>query len=227
MSNIIKFKEPLSSYQYILSFDLAKNISGYSLVDIVNDKIISTGIINTNHNQNSFLWDYFYDEIKKTIRECLKLIGENNLDKIFIVKEKLPSQNGRFSTIDTLQTLAKTHAIFDLAATHTGIDIYDYDGVHATTVKAYFKSLLDIEKPQKEDIANYIKNKYKDFDFKDSTLDVTDSVGVTLTLINKKWNFDICEKISSLKKEKKSAKSSNKIKRIEDEISNLESLKVK
>ena len=42
-----------------------------------------------------------------------------------------------------------------------------------------------------------------DFDFSQYPFDVTDSLGVTLTLIGKKWNSDIVEKIRELKKEQK------------------------
>ena len=86
--------------------------------------------------------------------------------------------------------------------------------------------MIQIDKPQKEDIANYIKNKYADFQFDEYPLDVTDSIAVTLTLLNKKWNSDIVEKNKELKKEQKTAKARIKIEKLDSDIDFLESLKI-
>ena len=222
MNNLIKFNKKIQDFKYILSFDLAKRVTGYSLVDVVKKKIMLAGIIDTTP-AGEFVWEYFYNEINKILDQSRNV---TNFSDILILKEKMPTQNGRFSTIATLQGLAQAHAIFDLAITHRGFSIYDYDGVHATVVKTYFKSLLDIEKPQKEDIAKYIQEQYKDFDLSKYTLDVTDSIAVTLALIGRKWNMDIIEEIKLLKKEQKKAKTKNKIKKISNKIEYLESLKI-
>ena len=145
---------------------------------------------------------------------------------ILITKEKLPNQNGRFSTIDTLQGLAQAHSIFDLAAYNSGIDVYDYDGVHAISVKSYFKTLTNIDKPQKEDISNYIQNQYPDIDLSEYTLDVTDSVAVALTLYNKKYNADITEKIKEYKKKIKTLKMQHAKDKIQEQINALEKIKI-
>ena len=217
---MIKFTKPLSDYSYILSFDLAKRLSGYTLYDIKKDKVILAGTIDTTKNKDEYIWSYFYNAVTDVISSL------DNKSNVFIVKERLPNQNGRFSTIDTLQGLAQAHAVFDLAVVHSGIEVYDYEGIHATSVKAYFKNLTDCEKPQKEDIAEYLKQRFSDFDFSQYPFDVTDSLAVTLTLIDKKWNLDVAERIKELKKEQKSAKSENKIARLKDEIIRLESLKI-
>lgn len=223
---MIKFTKSIREYQYVLSFDLAKRLTGYSLLDIKNDKVILVGTIDTGECKEEFIWDYFYNQISQVVDHCLFEIGREKEGLLFVTKEKLPNQNGRFSTIETLQSLAQTHVIFDLAIYHKGIEIYDYDGIHSVSVKAYFKSLLDIEKPQKEDIAKFIKQKYNDFDFSKYSLDVTDSIAVSLTLINRKYNNDITEEIKILRKEVKSAKSNNKIEKIENKILLLESFKI-
>lgn len=222
---MIKFSKKLSQYSYVLAFDLAKHLSGYSLIDINNNKVLLAGVIDTEKAHNEFVWDYFYNQVINVMEKCLNKIGANNAGSVFITKERLPNQNGRFSTILTLQGLAQAHAVFDLAATHSGIDIYDYDGVHSTSVKAYFKTLTGIDKPQKEDIAKYIQDKFNDFNFKDYSLDVTDSVAVALTLINKKWNVDITEKIKEIKKEIRDAKSQTKVNKLSENIKFLEGLK--
>jgi len=222
---MIKFIKPFSQFSYILSFDLAKRVSGYTLYDIINDKVLLAGVVDTTKTKDECIWNYFYSQIMMIVEKCISLIGDQNRDYLFITKEKLPNQNGKFSTIDTLQGLAQTHAVFDLAIIHADIQTYDFEGVHSTSVKAYFKSVTDCEKPQKEDIAKYIKQTYSDFDFSGYPLDVTDSLGVTLTLVNRKWNNDILEKIRELKKEQKSAKTKAKITKLAEEIKFLESLK--
>ena len=222
---MIKCIKSLKEYQYILSFDLAKKITGYSLLDIQNNKVVLAGMINTAECKDDFVWDYYYNQILAVLDHCLIEIGRENEDLLFVTKERLPNQNGKFSTIDTLQSLAQVHAIFDLAVYHKGLEVYDYEGIHSVSVKAYFKSLLNIDKPQKEDIAEHIRKVYKDFDFSEYSLDVTDSLAVSMTLIGKKYNNDIAEEVKILKKELKNTKSNNKIEKIKNKIILLEGLK--
>lgn len=220
---MLKFNQKITDFQYVLSFDLAKHISGYSLIDIVNNKVIYAGVIDTKKAKNDFVWDYFYTSVSDVINECVNKVGNQ---KLLITKERLPSQNGRFSTIDTLQGLAQAHAIFDLAVCRSGEQFYDYDGVHSVSVKAHFKTLTGLDKPQKEDIAEYIQKRYKDFNFNEYPLDVTDSIAVTITLIEKKYNSDINERIKMVKKEIKKAKANIKINKLKEEVDFLEHLKI-
>ena len=224
---MVKFCSPLTNYGYILSFDLAKRISGYSLLDIRNHNVIAAGVIDTSKCKDDFIWSYFYNSVLDVISKCVKTINELDGCNLFITKEKLPNQNGKFSTIETLQGLAQAHAIFDLAVTHSGVDVYDYAGVHSVSVKAYFKLLTKLDKPQKEDIANYIKNKYNSFDFDMYPLDVTDSIAVALTLIYKKWDADLSEEIKAKKKALKNLKLKHRINEVVSEIELLEGLKTK
>ena len=224
---MLKFFKKISDYSYVLSFDIAKKVSGYSLYDIDNDCVVLAGIVDTSKHSEDFIWDYFYNQIIKIIDKCKELVGPENEAAIFVTKERLPSQNGRFSTIETLQGLAQAHAVFDLAVCHSCTEVYDYEGIHATSVKAYFKKLINCEKPQKEDIANYLQRLYPNFDFSKYPFDVTDSLGVTLTLLGKKWDSDIIEKVRELKKERKSAKTKAKITKLESEIEALEALKIR
>lgn len=220
---MIKFNQKITDYQYILSFDIAKHLSGYSLIDIINNNIVCVGVIDTKKSKLDFVWDYFYNTVSNIIKDCANMVGGSNL---FITKERLPNQNGRFSTIDTLQGLAQAHSIFDLAVHRSGVEFYDYDGVHSVTVKSHFKKLTELEKPQKEDISEYIQKKYKDFNFDEYPLDVTDSVAVAITLVEKKHNSDIEERIKMVKKEIKKAKTNAKINKLKEEIVFLEHLKI-
>lgn len=221
---MIKFTKSLNEYSYILSFDIAKKVTGYSLYDLQNDTVLLVGVIDTSKSKDELVWNYFYNEVVRVIKGCADIVGGERADRIFITKEKLPNQNGRFSTIETLQGLAQAHAIFDLAVRNSGVEAYDYEGVHSTSVKAYFKQLTDVEKPQKEDIAKYLIEKYPSFDFSPFPLDVTDSLGVTYTLIGKKWNADIKERIKEIKKDIKNAKSNGKVTKLTEEMAKLEQI---
>ena len=220
---MVKFNKNIRDYQYILSFDLAKRVSGYSLWDFKNDKILLCGIIDTHQAKSDFIWGYFYEEVTGVIQKAIDIIGgQNKSDLLFVTKEKLPTQNGPHSTIETLQGLAQAHSVFDLAVFHSGVEVYDYEGVHSVSVKAYFKTLIDgIEKPQKEDIASYIKSRFDKTRFDDYTYDVTDALAVALTLVGRKYEVDIKENIKGLKKELKVAKSAKKQEELNDQIQNL------
>ena len=218
---IVKYNTKITNYNYVLSFDIAKRLTGYSLLDIKEDKIVEAGTIDTTH-ADCMIWQYFYDELNTIFNHIKKTYS----GEFFVTKEKLPNQNGRFSTIETLQGLAQAHAIFDLACATSNVDVYDYDGVHSVSVKAYFKELTNIDKPQKEDIAKYIEIRYSDFNLDSFPLDVTDSIAVTITLIGKKYNNDILSEIKNKKKELKAAKSENKKNKIKNEIESLIELKL-
>lgn len=223
----IKFNKPLSNYKYLLAFDLAKKLTGWSFLDFKNDKILLAGVIDTSKmRQTDMIWAYFSEQVSNVVNRCLDKIEGYDLCSILVTKEQLPVQNGKFSTIATLQSLAQVHAVFDLTIFQLGLDTYDDVGVHSVAVKAYFRKILDIQSPQKEDIAKYIYQKYNTYDFSDCSLDVTDSLGVSLTLLNKKWNSDIQSEITKKKKELKSAKSSNKIAKLQSEIEQLQSLRL-
>lgn len=216
----IKFNKSLNEYRYVLSFDLAKVHTGWSLLDIADMKLIDCGVIDTS-DYGDHPWRYFYKELFEVFVKTQK----RNID-FFIVKEKLPSQNGPHSTVATLQELAKTHAIFDLALQVSSLPTYDFCGVHSVSEKAYFKKLTDLEKPTKQDIFNQIKKMIDLNGFDDNiNLDISDSIAVSLTLINKKWNSDIDEEIKNKKKELKKSKTDKKINRLQEEIDFLNSLK--
>ena len=222
---MIKYRQNINEFQYVLSFDLAKRVSGYTLWDFKNDEVLDAGIIDTHLAPQDFIWGYFYDKIIEIINECINKIGQNKRALLFLTKEKLPNQNGPHSTIETLQGLAQAHAIFDLAVNHSGVEVYDYEGVHSVSVKAYFKTLiLNTDKPQKEDIGVSIKARFDKFDFDNFPLDVTDSLAVAMTLIEKKYKADIGEEKRRLKKELKAAKSAIKQSRIKEQIVFLDTL---
>lgn len=219
---MIKFNKNIKDFNYVLSFDLAKHNTGYSLLDISNNRIILTGMIVGDETKENF-WYGLYEEFEHLL---LELSSKFDRKKIFIVKEKLPTQNGRFSTISTLQALAQVHAILDVVCGNCNYEVYDYDGVHSVSVKTYFKEITEIEKPTKEDIANKISLLYPTYDFKNAQLDITDSLAVSITLINKKWDKDITEEIKRINKEIKKYKSEKKKQELLLYIDKLNKLKI-
>ena len=125
--------------------------------------------------------------------------------------------------------LAKAHAVFDLIVEQQGYDYYDWTGIHSVSVKAYFKNRFGIDKPSKEDIRQCIYVTDEEFAgenmFEPVNHDITDSIAVTYTLINKKWNADLDAEIKLIKKEIKLAKSKKAISEREALVKRLEKLK--
>ena len=86
----VKFNRRLDDYNYILSFDLAKHKTGYALIDFKSKKIEKYGLIVTD-KENIMPWDYFYSKLREIIEEIRVKTNGNNF---FVIKERLPNQNG-------------------------------------------------------------------------------------------------------------------------------------
>ena len=219
----IKYNKNLSNYNYVLSFDLAKQKTGWALVDIKSNKIEKFGMVILNQKADS-VWLDIYDKIivvLNDIKEHCQISGK----RFFVLKEKLPNQAGKFTTIASLQSLAQVHAIWELACEKTGVDVYDFQGVHSVSVKAFFKKRYGIEKPQKEDIARLICENYC-FNIGENPLDITYAIACVQTLVEHKWNQDIIDKTKELKKEQKKYKSDKKIEEIGLEMRRIQTLEV-
>lgn len=218
---IVKFNEPITKYRYILSFDLAKFNTGYSLFDITTESIVETGLLSCPEQGQESIWSDYYDNIKT----LLVYIKSKYANSFFVLKEKMPCQNGGASTIQTLQALAKAHAVFELACIHCHVDVYDFDGIAAVSGKAYVRKQSGIEKPSKEDIKSFLMSNYFFDDNKEpESLDVTDSIICSIVLLKHKWNDDIKTEIRSLKKEKEKYKSDQKKDSIQKRIDFLNTL---
>ena len=209
-----KFKKPLSEIDYIISFDLALYKTGISLYNIKQKSIVRTDKIEVSHNDETPVAT-LYTKLKEYLTSAVEKYG--NL--LMIIKEAMPAQAGRFTTIATLQTLAKAHAALDIAVAKVdGVDFYDETGVHAVSVKALFKT-EENPKPTKTDIKKAVCA-YYGLEVGDLTDDESDSIAVIYTLVKKKWNADINEEIKRIKKEIKGLKQERAIeahqKRIEE-----------
>lgn len=211
---MIKFKKSLSEIDYIISFDLALFKTGISLYDIKQKSIVRTDKIEVSHSDETPVAT-LYTKLKEYLTSAVEQYG--NL--LMIVKEAMPAQAGKFTTIATLQTLAKAHAALDIAVAKVdGVDFYDETGVHSVSVKALFKT-EETPKPTKTDIKKAVCAHYG-LKVGDLTDDESDSIAVIYTLIKKKWNADINEEIKRIKKEIKGLKQERAIeahqKRIEE-----------
>lgn len=218
---MVKFNKHLTDYRYVLAFDLAKHRTGYALVDILNNVVAMSGLVDMD-NDAEFPWSGIYSQFMDVIHTAKSIAGD---DEFFVTKEKLPNQAGRFTTIASLQGLAQVHAIWELCCCHSEVEIYDREGVHSVSVRAHIAHQTGIEKPTKEDVADYVSKKYG---FKDvsAALDVTDAIAVVDTLVDKKWNSDIDAEIKTLKKQIKTYKTDKKKNGLLAEIDRLKELKV-
>ena len=126
--------------------------------------------------------------------------------------------------MQTLQSLAQAHAIMELAVHNSNnVELYDEHGIHSTSVKALFKT-PDCPKPQKSDIRKALVKEYQLDDSK-LTDDVSDSIAVVHTLLTKRWNQDIDERIKELKKEIKNLKVAHAKEQRQAEIDKLSQMK--
>lgn len=220
---MIKFNNSLKDYNYILSFDLAKQKTGWALVNIKKNVVEKFGMILLDEKAGS-AWTDLYDKIADVL-VGIKAYCMSMRSKFFVAKEKLPNQAGKFTTIQSLQSLAQVHSIWELACFKCGADVYDLDGVHSVSVKAFFKRKYCIGKPTKDDIAKCVCKDYS-FSLGDFPDDITDAAACVMTLVEYKWNEDLKNRIKELKKDKDKYKSIKKKQEIDVEMQKLKEMEV-
>lgn len=216
---MVKFKYPLSSFGAIVGIDLASHKTGvtvYSVSRETFEEFIPITVTNSGEGREYSLFIQLKEVFEKIV---------NKYREILVIQERCPYQAGPHSTISTLQNLMGAHWIMRLAVTMTqGVEIYDENGIHSTSVKPLFKT-QDCPKPQKSDIRKQLVEKYH---LDDSLLtdDISDAIAVVHTLLHKKWNADIDDQIKELKKEIKKLKVNNAIESRQEEIQRLLKLKI-
>lgn len=220
---MVKYNNCLKDYGYILSFDLAKQKTGWALVNIKTNQTEKFGVIVSDEKADS-IWENLYDKISNVLLG-VKAYCIGKREKFFVTKEKLPNQAGKFTTIQSLQSLAQIHSIWELACFKCGVDVYDLDGIHSVSVKAFFKRKYGIEKPTKEDIAKCVCKDYS-FELGEYPEDVTDAAACVMTLVEYKWSDDVKSKIKELKKSKEKYKSNKKLEELDAEMQRLRDLEV-
>ena len=248
---MLKFSGSLRDYPFVLSFDLAKNVAGWSLVDTRDNTytVLDCDIIDmSKYSKEDFWLEYkkrLIDVFVRTRYTLHALFGVDDAT-ILVTKEKLPSQAGVTSTIATLQALAKVHAVFELVmdemiardplrtlflpydkACPCGVEHKETEnGVHAASVKALFRKIIGIDKPTKQDIREAVSKICRGKDVSSLKEDISDSIAVTITLKEVKFNADIDEERKALRKKIRSLKSENAKVPYAEELKRLESLKL-
>lgn len=218
---MIKFNYGLKDIGAIIGIDLAKFHTGICVYkrDVGFVEFLPINVKNTEENKELSL----FIQLKDLFQKIKEKYGKNGV--IAVIQERLPSQCGRFSTIQTLQALSASHAILHLAVQVTdGVELYDNDGIHTISIKTLFKS-PSCPKPQKEDIRKALVELYH----LDDTLltdDISDAIAVVHTLLVKRWNQDIDERIKELKKEIKGLKLARAKEEREVEINRLSQSKI-
>ena len=220
---MVKYNNCLKDYGYILSFDLAKQKTGWALVNIKTNQAERFGVIVSDEKADS-IWENLYDKISNVLLG-VKAYCIGKREKFFVTKERLPNQAGKFTTIQSLQSLAQIHSIWELACFKCGVNVYDLDGIHSVSVKAFFKRKYGIEKPTKEDIAKCVCKDYS-FELGEYPEDVTDAAACIMTFVEYKWNDDVKGKIKELKKSKEKYKSNKKLEELDAEMQRLRDLEV-
>lgn len=209
----IKFVQHPRDFRYCLSFDLAKNHTGWSFCRWDGDllTVIGTGVIDMTEAEESAFWLSYHTELTKIFTKF------SSWGQFLVLKERMPMQNGRFSSIGALQALAQCHAIFDLVAAQNNAILYDTSGVPAVSEKALFRRLTGIEKVEKTDIRQWILYHTDNQLPQDVSLDITDSIAVTMTLYCHTAEQDILERARELKRKQKQLKSLKRIAELEAE----------
>lgn len=161
--------------------------------------------------EESAFWLSYHTELTKIFTKF------SSWGQFLVLKERMPMQNGRFSSIGALQALAQCHAIFDLVAAQNNAILYDTSGVPAVSEKALFRRLTGIEKVEKTDIRQWILYHTDNQLPQDVSLDITDSIAVTMTLYCHTAEQDILERARELKRKQKQLKSLKRIAELEAE----------
>lgn len=216
---MVKFNRPLTDFDAIVGIDLATYRTGVCVYNIKTQQM-----------------DQFFEVVVDKNSECkvaslfgqLNLMWENLLDKygkILVIQERMPQQCGIASTVATLQSLAKSHAIMELSISQKfHVELYDENGIHTTSIKSYFKT-EQCPKPQKEDLRRVLVEYYH-LDNDALTDNISDAMAVVHVLIHKRWNADIDDHIKEIKKEIKKLKAKNAISARQTEIERLLALKI-
>lgn len=218
----------IEDYKFIIAFDLATFTTGYSVFDIENKSFVEFGKVQIKNSSNSKQKELF-DELNKIFDKYISELFntpesyyDGETKRILILKEALPMQFGKFTTIQTIKSLAKSHSILDLICQQkTMVDIFNEDGIFPVSVRASF-STKENRYPQKEDVLKKINNFYG-LTLDEKNLDITDSMALTYALFDRLWNNSKKEKIKDIRKHIKTLKAPHVIKKCEDEIKILES----
>ena len=195
----------LSDKRYILSLDLSFANSGYSIYSLKTRNIVESGTFSTKSSS-------LHGERLRKIYQTVKGIYKRYPD-CHIIKETLLQQAGKFSTIATLQSLAKSHAVIEM--------YYPIiDDIHPISIKHAVGGHRAAKKEEIRDIINEL------YGLDIENLDESDSVAVLRTFLIK-FNKEIDEDIKDINKKIKSLTTEQAINNNKEKIKELENRKLK
>ena len=194
----------LSDKRYILSVDLALAKSGWCVYDLKTRKIIDYGGFKTKASDKMGVR---LRVIYKTIKDIAK-----KYPNYHIIKESLPRQSGKFTTIKVLQGLAQAHGALEMFYPQA-------DEVHPVTIKCRIGGNRSASKDDVREIVNGIYN----LNLKDN--DTSDSVAV-LHGFKIKFNQNIDDEIKKIRKKMKTLKTDKAVKNSNVKIEELENRKI-
>ena len=219
--DLVKYHKLPQEFPYCLSFDLAKVHTGWSFCRWDGDHLVvlETGVVDMSDAEDAMFWLEYCNALSAVFVKFLC-----HKDHMLVLKERMPMQNGLRSSIGALQALAQCHAIFDLLTASYRVNIYDTLGVPAISEKALFRRLTGLDKVEKSDIRSFIRSHTDNQLPPDVSLDISDSIAVTMTLYQHMATQDLTNRIKELKREQKRFKSTKKIAEIEAERDRLTAL---
>lgn len=219
MIEVAKFNKNMANIPYIIGVDLALYRTGVCVYHPKENAYTDLSEVVVAHNDEAPILSLYYN-LETYLNDIVRKYGPGGM----VIQEAMPLQAGPHSTISTLQTLAKAHSVLELLVCQSS-DLYRYDdtGVYSISVKALFKT-EEIQKPTKQDIRAALKNIYNIKE--DVTENTSDAMAVVHTLINKKWNADIKNKLAEIRKEIKKLKSPKAIEEHQKLLQEMEVLKI-
>lgn len=200
----------LSQFKYVVGLDLSTVSTGIALYDIENKKLLSFKAIRCNAEDKIHIQNC---EIQSQIMEWEIKFGINK-DNCLFAKEKQPLQYGMKTTVNTLISIAKLHGLVEQY--FWGIEFPLLD-IAVSTVR---KVVLEKSKADKEEVYNFIANKFPEIKESQGDKDISDAIAVCLAAKEGLKKF-FGEEIKLLKKEAKKYLSEKKIKVITDKITKI------
>lgn len=223
----IKFKKKITDFKYLLMFDLASKNTGVCLWDIEKEKPVLTTTLKVTGKVELPAAELL-DLIIRFVNSLTIQIGPFDINKLLVVKEAMPTQlRGGSSTVQTFIALARSHCTLDTIMYQNKIAMYDYVGIYPITWHNYFKKIANLgkeDKVTKELVHDYVVQKYH-LD-PGLSLDESDAVFMCETFVTIKWNNDLKERITEVKRHRKSLKAPHAIKLCDEEIGRLNDLKI-
>jgi Holliday junction resolvasome RuvABC endonuclease subunit len=192
----------ISNLTYVVGLDLSTVSSGIALYNIVEDKIVDVGVIDTSRSEEKV-----YEQaagIFKKIEEWIKKYSiETN--SLLIAKEKQPIQYGAKTTVSTLISIAKVHGLVENYCYLNKKMLLD---IAVPTIR---KNVLGNYKADKEEVFAYVIRSFPLFqlDKIKGGKDISDAICVALTGLVA-LEADYIEQIKELKKSLKNYKSDKK-----------------